>query len=212
MKVMIHACPKRLWYVERYLAPSLVEQGLEPVIWNDAEGYGCLASCLRSFRSAQCEWHLQDDVLIARNFAELAHKYDSGVVAGFCFAQSGDDSGCVGRVYAPDLWHGFPCVRVPIDYALAYCDWVDGPDHDEREWYAIKHNKGDDFLFHEWHDKFHAREMVVNAVMVEHVDWLIGGSVVNDWRGYICRNDLWTDEALVDELRERLTTEPIPMI
>ena len=43
--------------------------------------------------------------------------------------------------------------------------------------------------------------------MVEHVDWLIGGSTVNQWRGYICRSDLWTDEALVDELREKLKNE-----
>ena len=207
MKVMIHACPKRLWYVDRYLAPSLVEQGLEPVIWNDAEGYGNLASCLRSFRAGLADWHLQDDVLIARNFGELSLKYDHGVVNGFCHTNSRDNPACVGEVYPPDLWHGFPCIRVPIDMALEFCDWVEGPEHDETQWYGIKHNKCDDFLFHEFFNLKHAYETAHNISMVEHVDWLIGGSTVNQWRGYICRSDLWTDEALVDELREKLKNE-----
>lgn len=204
MRVMIHASPKRMWYVEKFLAPSLEAQGLEPVIWNDAEGYGNLASCIRSFRAGLAEWHLQDDVLICRNFAELIKENDHGVVAGFCHGPSGDDKDCVGQVYAPDLWHGFPCMRIPVDYAREFCDWVEQPEHDSPQWYAISCNRGDDYLFHSFLEEKHGREMVTNISLVEHVDWLLGGSLINTWRGYICRSDLWDDEELVDELKQKI--------
>ena len=38
MKVLIHACPKRMWYVEGWLVPELQRQGADSVeIWNDTE-------------------------------------------------------------------------------------------------------------------------------------------------------------------------------
>ena len=210
MKVMIHACPPRMWYVEKFLAPSLVAHGIEPVIWNDSEGHGCLESCKRSFRAGLAEWHIQDDVLICRDFAEKIRKYDHGVVNGFCHTQNGDDKGCVGKVYAPDLWHGFPCVRIPVDIAREFCDWVDYGEHDTTQEYAINCNRGDDFLFHAFFNEKHGTEMVTNISLVEHVDWLIGGSTVNTWRGYICRSDLWDDEELVKELKQKIKTMKQP--
>ena len=38
MKILIHACPQRMWYVNEQLAPSLIAQGAEVEIWNDKEG------------------------------------------------------------------------------------------------------------------------------------------------------------------------------
>ena len=38
MKVLIHACPQRMWYVEEFLAPNLRSQGAEVEIWNDVQG------------------------------------------------------------------------------------------------------------------------------------------------------------------------------
>ena len=206
MKVMIHACPPRMWYVERFLAPSLEAQGLEPIIWNDSEGFGCLASCVRSFLSGQAEWHIQDDVLICRDFAEKIKRYDFGVVSGFCHSRHGDDKSCVGRVYAEDLWHGFPCVRIPVDVAREFCSWIDNADHDSEQAYAIRSNLGDDFLFREFFLEKHGTEMVTNISLVEHVDWLIGGSQVSSWRGYVCRSDLWDDEDLVEDLKKKIKT------
>lgn len=37
MKILIHACPERMWYVEGFLVPALRSLGTEPAIWNDAE-------------------------------------------------------------------------------------------------------------------------------------------------------------------------------
>ena len=53
MKVLIHACPKRMWYVEGFLLPELERQGADEVeVWNDVERKGNLKSCMASFASA----------------------------------------------------------------------------------------------------------------------------------------------------------------
>ena len=49
--------------------------------------------------------------------------------------------------------------------------------------------------------------MIVENVrpnLVEHVDWLIGGSYLQPWRGYLARAEYWDDEDLIDALHERL--------
>ena len=68
----------------------------------------------------------------------------------------------------------------------------------------IRRNRGDDFMFHKFMEECHDAEMVTNISLVEHIDWLIGGSAVNEWRGYICRSDLWDDEELVQELKRKI--------
>ena len=50
MKVLIHACPKRMWYVEGFLLPELKRQGADEVeVWNDTEGKGNLRACMEAF-------------------------------------------------------------------------------------------------------------------------------------------------------------------
>ena len=210
MKVLIHAVPKRMWYVEQFLAPSIEAQCLEPVIWCDREGYGNLESCLRSFEAGLADWHLQDDVLICRDFAAKTMDL-TGVVCGFCHYHSRDDKTLVGKVYPPDMWHGFPCMRIPIEMAQDFVRWLKGTFHtDPMVIYHITRNTGDDYLFHEYFEAVHGHETATNISLVEHIDWLIGGAVVNDMRGYICRSDLWDDEPLVDELRARLKQLNLP--
>ncbi len=77
-KYMIHACLARMWYVEEFLIPSMLEQGIEwesITIWNDAQRRGNLIACMDSFLSLAGSdggtWHLQDDVIICRDFASL---------------------------------------------------------------------------------------------------------------------------------------------
>ena len=40
--------------------------------------------------------------------------------------------------------------------------------------------------------------------LVEHIDWLIGGSSLGHWQRHMPRSARWEDEELVSELRERL--------
>ena len=54
MKLLIHACPQRMWYVEGWLVPMLQERGVgadEIEIWNDAAGRGNLMACMEAFAS-----------------------------------------------------------------------------------------------------------------------------------------------------------------
>ena len=49
-KYLIHACPKRMWYVQEYLVPSLLKQGIyesDISVYNDIDGLGNLKACMR---------------------------------------------------------------------------------------------------------------------------------------------------------------------
>lgn len=217
MKIMIHAVPKRMWYVEGFLIPSLAAQGAAPeeiTVWLDDKGHGCLRSCMESFASLSGEggtWHLQDDVLVARDFVERCNSMDEGVVYGFCHAQWYDDPEISGRVYMPDAWHSFQCVRIPDGFARGCAQWVAS-----GEWKTesldpdlpglLEANVGADSVFREFLQCRHGAETVTNARpnLVEHIDRLLGGSIANQWRGYWARSSAWDDEDLVEELRRQL--------
>ena len=209
MQIMIHAVPRRMWYVNEFLAPSLRAQGMEPEIFCDTGGLGNLGACLACFSQLAGDgetWHLQDDVLIARDFAERASKVPAGVANGFCHIRSNDDPRCTGEVYTPDLWNGFPCVKIPDAYAREFTEWIKTADHDSWQDLMIRQNRADDFLFHRFMEDRHGTEKCYNVGpnLVEHVDWLIGGPIVGTWRGYITRSDLWDDEELVQDLKRRI--------
>ena len=68
----------------------------------------------------------------------------------------------------------------------------------------MKTGKMDDDVFRTFLLNEHGRETVLNLRpnLVEHVDWIIGGSILSPWRGFVARAHFWDDEALVDELKE----------
>lgn len=214
MEVMIHAVPERMWYVEEFLLPSLQAQGADRVrIWNDTEHRGNLTACMESFAAMDGEggtWHIQDDVLVARDFVERCRQHDEGVVYGFCNQYFTDDPGQTGRVYMEDAWHSFQVVRIPDAYAREcaawYADgcWRDCPEDELAVLHAA--NKGDDSFFRAFLLDRHATETALNLKpnLAEHVDLEIGGSVLHPWREYLARAYYWDDTALVDELRAAL--------
>lgn len=212
MKVLIHASPVRMWYVRDFLIPSLQEQGADEIqVWNDIHRKGNLRACMDSFATRQGHggtWHIQDDVLICRDFVERCREHDEGVVYGFCNEQFTDDQHQTGEVFVADSWHSFQCVRIPDDYARDCAEWfeADGwkqspnPEVD----ILVMAGKGDDTLFREFMQQKHGTETVLNLKpnLVEHVDWIVGGSILHRWRGYLARAYYWEDEDLVDELKE----------
>ena len=216
MKVLIHACPARMWYVDAFLVPTLKRQGADEVeVWNDTEGKGNLLSCMESFASRTGNggtWHIQDDVLLARDFVSRCRALDRGVVYGFTCGQFGDDPQQTGEVYAPDAWHSFQCIRIPDSWARECAEWFfSGSWRDDPgpELFALfGMNQGDDTFFREFVQTRHGRETMINAKpnLVEHVDWLVGGSILSPWRGFLARAHYWEDETLVDELRAQLRT------
>lgn len=212
-KYMMHACPKRMWYVEEFLIPSMLEQGIpreDITVWNDTEKLGNLAACMAAFESCTGDggtWHLQDDVVISADFAEKTREFDRGVVYGFCSRYFMDDVDIAGEVYAEDAWHSFQCVRIPNEYARGCAAWVKagGPFSAEGE-ILIKLNKGDDTLFREYFITHHGMDTAVNLSpnIVNHVDYLVGGPVTNQWRSYIVGSDKWADSSIISKLQTKL--------
>lgn len=207
MQVLIHAVPRRMWYVEGFLLPELARQGAERVeVWCDTEGRGNLRSCMASFAARTGDggtWHIQDDVLLSRDFAERCRAHDSGVVYGFCCEQFLDDPQKTGGVPAEDAWHSFQCVRIPDAWARDCAAWLEGAGREQEDhplW--ISSGKMDDSVFRAYLLAEHGEETVENLApcLVEHVDWIVGGSVLHPWRGYLARAYWWEDEERVRDL------------
>lgn len=214
MEYMIHACPARDWYVNDFLIPSMVAQGIDKndiEVWMDKGGDGCLLSCLKSFKECGDReggtWHLQDDVVIAKDFKEKTEKYDEGIVCGYMFEGFEDSRPQPGSVPALFMWNSFPCIRIPNDIAKEFVDWFFN-DARYRENYKdwLNSNKHDDGFWHDFITEVHYDDRVINLKpsIVDHVDYLIGGSVVNKWRGYFTRATFWEDEESVNELEQKL--------
>lgn len=208
-RILIHACPQRMWYVNDYLTPSIKAQGLDDItVWLDTDGKGNLFSCMDCFMECGDAWHLQDDVLISHDFGEVVREFDDGIVCGFCHTLFEPfNRPMVGEVPAIFMYNSFPCIRIPGDIARECAEWfyTDAMYRDNyQEW--VKSGKHDDGFWHDFIIEKHGNETVMNLApcIVEHVDWIIGGSIANDWRGYICRASYWEDEYLVDELISKL--------
>ena len=216
MRYMVHTFPDRLWYVNDYLIPSMTVQGIDRsdiIVWNDSEYKGNMAACLESF--ASCEgisggtWHLQDDIVISPDFAERTKKLDYGVVHGFvCEYAEGfcihDYNGVQPAIFS---WYSFPCIRIPNDLAVEFVNWYyETAVHDSSYFEWIRTGKYDDSFWKEFMQEEHGNMMVLNLkpCLVEHIDWMIGGSRVNPWRGRIARAAFWEHEDLIENLKNEL--------
>ena len=209
VSVMIHACPERMWYVEGFLVPSLEAQGIRDILVRcDTEKKGNLISCMERF--AECgerpggTWHIQDDVVVCRDFAERALEHDDGVVCGFCCARFGPLPDQTGSVPVPFLWWSFQCQRIPNALAAECAEWffTDAMHRPENRT-KVEDKKHDDEFFRVFLKERYPTSRVTNLKpnLVEHIDWLLGGSLVNPHRaGGTARSCYWQDEALVEEL------------
>ena len=211
---MIHACLEREWYVVEYLIPSMVAQGIPDEnieVWLDKNRDGNLLSCMKCF--AECgkrsggRWHLQDDVVIARDFRERTEQHDSGIVTGFFHRSWQTLSPKFGDVPAVFMFNSFQCIRIPDEIAGGCAEWFFN-DAMYRDTYeeAVRINKMDDSLFYDYVVEAHGYDHVYNLTpsIVDHVDYLIGGSVINKTRDHLARSDAWQDESVVDELKDKL--------
>lgn len=214
-KILIHAVEKRLWYVDGFLIPALTEQGIEREninVWVDVHNFGNLESCIESFefvgKEAGGTWHLQDDVMPARNFAETARQYTGNEIAcGFCVERFDTYPNRTGYMPERYLWLSFPCIYIPNETAVAFARWYRLADADPDVCRLRNIGKGDDTLFWLWYHNNRASAMGWNIApnMVEHVDWLIGGSIANaDRTNEPPRAKYWTDDQLVKDLENRI--------
>ena len=212
-KYLIHAVPKRLWYVNEYLIPSMVAQGIDVdniSVYTDENRDGNLKACMYAFATVDDDlkgtWHLQDDVLICKDFRAITEALDFGLVCGFSSALY-DGPGRIGAVKAQDMWFSFPCIRIPNQYALNCSDFVlndiiGNPVY--REFW--KDGVNDDWAFRMYVNTYRKDAMAINLApnLVEHVDYLIGGTANGKERESQCRAQYWKDEDLVEQLAQNL--------
>lgn len=213
---MIHTYPKRLWFVEDYIIPSMLEQGISRDnirIHNDIDGEGNLRACMHSFMEVddndEGTWHIQDDVCICKDFKERTEWYDNGVVCGFSSALY-DGPGKVGAVRLDKMWFSFPCIRIPNQYARECSDWVFnyiiGNPIYKMYWQS---GKNDDWAFRAYLGNYHKEDAVLNIApnLVDHVDYLLGGGsggLRKKEDAEKCRAQYWKDYDVVQALEKKL--------
>lgn len=211
---MIHTYPKRLWYVEEYLIPSMLEQGIaksDITVYNDKDKEGNLRACMNAFKSCPDDlegtWHLQDDVIICRDFRKRTEMYDNGLVCGFSSKlYDGDIKEKRGAVPRVRMWFSFPCIRIPNKWARWCADWVlkyiiGNPVY--RQYWEKGVN--DDWAFRQYLKEFQRDCVALNIMpnLVDHVDYLLGGGS-GGMRKDSCRSQYWEDDDLVEELECQL--------
>ena len=217
-RYVIHACPDRMWYVEEFLIPSMLKQKIKRsdiLVWNDEERKGNLWSAMECFdycgkHDGGC-WHLQDDVIIAKDFAKRTKDADKDIECGFCHlnfeTSDGRSPQRIGRVESKYMWSSFPCIFIPNWIAADFAKWFYKKAMYRQEYVMFCHEgKHDDSFWRDYVNEERCYDTVINVVpsLIDHVDWLIGGSVINQMRGTNCRSYYWTDEDLIDDLRTKL--------
>lgn len=216
MRFMIHTYPKRLWYVEGYLIPSMVKQGISKAdieIWNDTAGVGNLESCMQCFLSMPNNddgtWHLQDDVAISKTFAERTSGYGNHIVCGFCNdAFDGVAVKYPGLVPIDYGWFSFQCNRIPNRFARQCAEWFYNEVVPKGLYPEFtKDGKCDDTIWYKFACKHLCGQLVynVNPNLVDHVDYLLGGSIINKERTGVRRAYYWDEDDTIEALKTWLS-------
>ncbi len=217
---MIHACNQREWYVYEYLIPSLVKQGIQEddiKVWHDYKKIGNLQSFVASMKwisqncdSEQAIWHLQDDIVLSKNFKQEVDKDWEWIVSGFvCVDWNPRTIDKIGRVPSKFMWYSFQCMRIPNYLAGEFCTWFyEKAVNTDRLWQLFKQGKHDDEFWRTFIYDNHIRQHSFNLKpnIVDHIDWMIGWSIINDARGRTRarRSFYWEDNDQVRELEQML--------
>lgn len=208
---MIHYVPSRRWYVDGMLVPSMIEQGIDIsdiMFFEDDDHLGNLFACLKSFEMLEGDgdtWHLQDDILLSDYFREETEKEYPGIVCGYTAKYWGHERR--GEVIPYFMWYSFPCIRIPNAVARGFSEWYYAKAKDRVKYNdMIRTKKGDDALFKDYITEEHNDIPVYNIPVniVEHVDWLIGGSMANADRNVDARAAWWEDHGELDRLKDKL--------
>ena len=213
---MIHTTKERLWYVD-YIQLSMIEQGIsldDIAVYIDS-GDGCLKSYLQSFKNIEnawyrygAIWHLQDDIILSRRFKELTEKYNEpldSIVCGICPTGIEEGNNNFGHVSVDYMWYSFPCIKIPNYIAIEFVEWCESlTDSKHKSW--IDKNKYVDSLFRDYILEKQRYTPVINLKpnIVDHVDYLLGGSTINSARRLPIRARYFEDVDLIVELEKKI--------
>ena len=219
---LIHACNQRMWYVKRHLLPSLVAQGIDPkhiLVYQDKNSIGNLRawvdSCNKLVEHANKlgtdgVWHLQDDVVICKDFKERTEKYDSGIVCGFTCNYDVNYPIGYHTLLEEQMWFSFPCIRIPSDVLEHFVCWANVNLWQSKYFKpCIVRNNADDMVFREWlYDNYpDVKHLNLAPNLVNHIDDLINGSVVNISRNMNTRALYWEDDEVIENLKKELANQ-----
>lgn len=225
MKYMIHTCNQRRWYVDKYLVPSMLEQGIKEddiYVYQDTECKGNLKAYMDScqklvdkYGEDENVWHLQDDVIICSDFKEKTEALnDSGLKLICAFTCKYDDDRGPGLNYAINhMWYSFPCLMIHSSITKKFVDWVNiYVWRDPQFGFWVRQNKGDDFIFRVFVESYYPTEKCLNLVpnLIDHVDYLLGGTIVNPQRekgGFDTRSPYFEEKELVIKLQEAIAND-----
>lgn len=207
---LIRTIPERRWYVDEFLIPSIIEQGVDEryiTVYEDTEKQGNLPACIAAFKSKADlfggTWYLQDDVVVSSKFVETTTAYDTGIVCGFCSEY--DSFRRAGWVNTDQMWFSFPCIRIPNYVAKEFTTWLETPAIQQKYSMEIQARKYDDSLFRYWAINNYVVNLALNLNpnIVNHVDYLLGGSVTNKRHKKIV-SAYWEEPEIVQQLEEKL--------
>ena len=212
MRYLIHLSPEREWYVNEFLIPSMRSQGIRDELifkWCDTDKKGNLISCMDSFKSCTGieggTWHLQDDVIISRDFSKRTLGYNDELVCGICINGIGPYEDRTGYTTPTYMWHSFQCIYIPNYIAASCARWFYSEAiHEERFKQRISGGKSDDYIFRRFVvENYRDSVDVVNLKpnLVDHIDFLIGGTLINKSRTKEMRAKYFKDQDLIEKLR-----------
>lgn len=187
-KYLIHTCKEREWYVDNFLIPSMVKQGIDnnniyKYIDNNKEGN--LIACMKAFLQVELfsdfdeiVWHLQDDVAISKEFKRYTEvNYETDIVCAFCTREQ--IARPIGQVDPVDMWYSFQCIGIKSYITSGCVNWfyTNGM-FDKNIIPYFEKGLGDDEVFKYYCTEVCSGLKVLNLIpnLVEHIDFLIGGS------------------------------------
>ena len=217
-KFMIHTYPKREWYVLNYLVPSMIKQGIQKEdikIISDRDNIGNLKSWLKSLELVEGDtWHLQDDIIISSEFKARTEVLDylKTIVCGFVHYDFNTGSTlCTGFTIPKFMFMSFPCIFIPKKYSDEFIKWFYIPETHVKYKDLIESGKNDDMIFYNFILDNYPNLKIYNCkpCLVDHVDYLIGGSSVNQraYEGQQVRAYYWNEDNLVEDLEKRLKSK-----
>ena len=217
IRYMIHVCNKREWYVSEFLLPSMLKQGIpesDIYVWHDYDCLGNLKSCINSFRwcgdnleSEDAVWHIQDDVIITDRFREMTERPYAGYANGFCNKDFDKDK-CQytgDNLTLEQGWWSFQCVRIPNKFAAGFAEWMRNEVFFQNSFEELTcMGRCDDSLFQIWMKDYRENETASNIApcIVDHIDYLIGGTIINQDRDGDKYTAYWRDANMDDLVAE----------
>ena len=221
---LIHTCNSRFWYVKEYLIPSMMLQGIPAqniFVYRDYNEIGNLRAFIDSCNKAsvQCQkkgidglWHLQDDVMISKDFKKVTEQFENhDLVCGFTCGYDIQPEAGTFKLEEHKMWYSFPCINISTALTTEFANWANCNLWQSQHFKeAVKRNNCDDLIFREWlYDTHgHTEEINLDPNVVNHIDKWLGGSICNKQRDpdKDTMSIFWEDKGELETLRRELET------